>query len=242
MTVERACTADSRQHDAERYASGHMNAGDAAAFEDHFVECADCQAEVRFASAVAAGVRHNEPVLPSARDRRRWWIPAGVLAAAAVATVTAIQLRPDPNIVALGHVVTAPAYLGVAVRGAPQPVESQFDAAMDAYARHQYLGAADKLRATLAAGGDSIPGEFFLGVSLLLSDRPADAEVAFAHTIARGKTPYAAEAHYYRAKALLQKSRVAEARAELAALTTADGIVHEMGVALADSVTRVTKR
>jgi predicted Zn-dependent protease len=152
--------------------------------------------------------------------------------------------RPEARreLVALGAVNEPPVYLGIPVRGADAPQDSQFEAAMEAYSKRRYAAAVDGLRAARAAGHDGVPAQFFLAAGLLFDNRAAEAVDEFQRVLAHGETPYRAEARYYRAKALLRVGRAADAEAELARLTPADGVVYEMGRALADSVARVHDR
>lgn len=113
---------------------------------------------------------------------------------------------------------------------------------MDSYSKRLYGAAAAGLRAVLAAGQDSVPAQFFLATSLLLGNRASEAVDEFQRVLAHGDTPYRAEARYYRAKALLRVGRAADAQTELALLSPADGVVYDMGRALADSVAHLRDR
>jgi hypothetical protein len=237
------CDEESRRENAERYATRKMTAEEAVAFEDHFVTCAECQNEVRLASAIAAEVS-QAPVAtrPVPRARRVWiWGTGGLAFAAGLATLMVMQSKPRSDLVALGAVREPPVYLGIQVRGVAAE-DSLFEAAMDAYATRRYSAAIAGLRAVLAAGRDSVPAHFFIATSQLLDNRPAEAAAEYERVLAHGDTPYRAEARYYRAKALLRLRRATDAVGELAELAPADGIAYEMGKALADSVTRVRDR
>ena len=238
MNTSLTCDENSRRMNAERYAARRMAVEDAEAFEDHFVTCAPCQDEVRFASAIVSGLPKAHVATPTpARSRRAWlWGVGGVALAAGLATLMIFRPVSRREFVALGGVREPPVYLGIPVRGAGAPPDSLFEAAMDSYAKRHYSGAVEGLRAALAAGQDTVPAQFFLATSLLLDDRPSEAIDTFQRVLAQGETPYRAEARYYRAKALLRVGRAADAQAELARLTRADGVVYDMGRALADSV------
>lgn len=241
MNTSLTCDENSRRMNAEQYAARSMAVEDAEAFEDHFVTCAACQDEVRFASAIVSGLpnAHVGTPLP-ARSRRAWlWGVGGVALAAGLATLMIFPpVSSRREFVALGDVREPPVYLGIPVRGAGAQPDSLFEAAMDSYAKRHYSAAVEGLRAALAAGKDAVPAQFFLAASLLLDNQAREAIDAFERVIRKGETPYRAEARYYRAKALLRMGRAADAQAELAPLTRADGVVYDMGRALADSVAR----
>ena len=239
MKTSPTCDEDSRRTNAERYAACRMTAGEAEEFEDHFVACAECQYEVRFASAIVTGL--PSPAIPqravSKPGRARLWRgAAGLAIAAGLAGVLLLRQGPRGAVVALGGVAEPPAYLGIPVRDGGAQQDAVFEAAMIAYGKHQYAAAAAGLRAALAAGQDSVPAQFFLATSLLFDDRPSDAASEYDRVLAHGDTPYRAESRYYRAKALLRMGRLADAKAELVQLTRTDGITFEMGRALADSL------
>lgn len=242
MSTSLTCDESSRRSNAERYVARRMATQEAEAFEDHFVTCADCQREVRFASAIIAGLPRANVARPSAKAARRLWIGGGLAIAAGLATLMILRSEPRSELVALGGVREPPTYLGIPVRSADAPQDSLFEAAMGPYGRRRYAAAAAGLRAALAAGEDSMPAQFFLAASLLLDNRATEAVDEFQRVLSHGETPYRAEARYYRAKALLRLGRRADAQAELARLTSVDGVVYDMGRALADSIVHVNKR
>lgn len=242
MSTNLTCDENSRHTNAERYVARRMAAPEADAFEDHFVTCADCQREVRLASAVISGLLRTSDATPSRMAARRMWIGGGLALAAGLAALLILRVESRNELVALGAVREPPVYLGIPVRGADARPDTLFEAAMDSYATRRYAAAAAGLRAALAAGEDSVPAQFFLAASLLFDNRATEAADEFQHVLAHGETPYRAEARYYRAKALLRLSRRADAQAELAKLTSADGVVYDMSKALADSITNAPKR
>ena len=243
MNTNQTCDENSRRLNAERYAASRMNAAEAEAFEDHFVTCADCQSEVRLASAIIGGLPQADGAPRSAKASRRVlvWGGGGLALAAGLATLMILRSEPRGDLVALGGVREPPAYLGIPVRSDAQQ-DSLFEVAMDSYAQGRYSVAREGLQAALAAGQDSVPAQFFLAASLLLDNRASEAANEFQRVLAHGDTPYRAEARYYRAKALLRVGRATDARAELARLLPVDGVVYDMGRALADSVARLRDR
>jgi hypothetical protein len=231
---------------AEQYVAGRLSGAERAAFEDHFVACAACQKEIRLAAALRTTVHALPGEINFARPRRRGpsgrLIGAGIALAAGFAAVMLLRTAWSPAVVALGRVLEPPVYLGVAVRGTPGRADSIFDRAMTAYAARRYAEAAAGLRSALAAGQDSVPTEFFLGASLLLSDDARAAAVTLEHVVAKGDTPYRGEAQLYQAKALLRLGRGREALEVLAARPPGDPVLASILSALSDSVARVIGR
>ena len=248
MKTNPTCDEDSRHSNAERYAACRMTAGEAEQFEDHFVACAECQNEVRFASAIVTGLpprppmAHSQPVGSKPVRTRFWRGAAGLAMAAGLAGVLLLRQGPRPAVLALGGVAEPPTYLGIPVRDGGSQQDAVFEAAMIAYGKHEYAAAAAGLRSALAAGQDSVAAQFFLATSLLLDDRPSDAASEYERVLAHGDTPYRAESRYYRAKALLRLGRLADAKAELAHLARTDGVTFELGAALLDSLALLPQR
>lgn len=240
---------------ADRYVAGRMAEMERIAFEDHFVTCARCQHDVRFASAlrattpgeasqvVAIAGHAGLPANATPRGTRprtiRW---SGVALAAGIVAVALIRAVPSPALVALGGVAEPPAYAGLAVRGTVGRGGTIFDGAMTEYSARHFATAAEGLRAALAAGQDSIPTEFFLGASLLFTGDARGAADAFDHVVAKGDSPYLDEAQLYQAKALLRLGRWRDALDILSRHAPADPAALAARAALADSVKRAGAR
>jgi hypothetical protein len=246
MNNATSCNLSDAPRLAERYVSRRMSEAESVGFEDHFVACADCQREVRLASAIREGVREQAvaaTVLPrTSRVRPARWIGAGVALAAGIAAIAILRPAPSASLAALGGVLEPPVYLGVAVRGTTGPGDSVFDRAMNAYAARKYPAAADGLRAALAAGQDSVPTEFFLAASLLLSGNARSAAATFNRVVNKGVTPYLDESQLYEAKALLRLGRGRQALEALARHHPSDPVLAGVLSALSDSVTRAIAR
>jgi anti-sigma factor ChrR (cupin superfamily) len=220
----------------ERYLAGTLGAATAELLEVHLVACQRCQTELRLAAAITGALA--EPVL-TAFPRRHGLLFAGIGLALAAGLAAILLFRPFGRTGQwreLGAVSVAPIYLGVDVRGTPTHSDSLFAAAMRAYNAQAYKTASTGLEAALAQGADSASTQFFLGASLLMQGKAHEADAAFSRVIAAGDTPYQGEARLYRAKALLQEGRVADAVTELHAVTTASSEVVAWAHALADSV------
>lgn len=227
---------------AQRYAARQLNAIEAASFEDHMVGCERCQAEVLLASGLRRVMREAPSALPRTRGRR---IAVGSALLAAV--ITAIIVMPDRvnrELAALGQVGEPPAYIGVSVRSAAQRGDSLFAAAMQSYSARRYDKAAIGLRAALDAGADTVRATFFLGASQFMTGRAREAAESFARVIATGPmaTGYLAEAHLFRARALLKLGEPAEALTELSAVGAADRERRQEADSLSARIVEVMRR
>lgn len=217
------------------YVAGRLDEDEEERFEEHLVECAACQAEVRAGlltreafTASAMEAPSSAAVGPSAAAAasppfpRRWvWVP---LAAAALAALLLIS-RPGRDATDLGVVESPPLYYGVAVRN--RPGDSLVAEGMQAYSAGRYDDAADLLARGFAVSGDSIPAVFFLGIIDLLQDRPESALSRLGGVRDLGETPYRTEARFYLARALLALDRPREARSELDAVASSE---HDLAV------------
>jgi TolA-binding protein len=246
VNEETTCSIVDRPALAEQYVARRMPEAERVAFEDHFVTCADCQREVRFADAVRANLREPGAARESAHTRSRthiWrWTGGGLALAAGIAAFAIIRMQPSAGFAELGGVREPPVYLGVAVRGTPGPADSVFEHAMNEYAARNYSAAAAGLRAALAAGQDSVPTEFFLGASLLMSNDARGAAEAFGRVVGKGDSPYLDEAQLFQAKALLRLGRGREARDVLARHRPTDPVLAKTLAALSDSIARAMDR
>jgi tetratricopeptide (TPR) repeat protein len=227
------CEAIRERAVVERYVAGRLSETDTEIFEEHLLACGRCQAEVR----LAAGIRVS---LAEARAPRR---TAGFVAAAAVlaiaASIVALMIGRsgrESYLIGLGAVAEPPVYLGIPVRESISESDSLFNAAMSSYAEGDFQEAEEQLLRVVALDDDALPAHFFLGATLLELDRPGEAEAHFDWVSRRGETPYAQEAHYYRAKALLRLGRGTEALDALGLAASPGGELGQTAAALADSV------
>lgn len=230
------CTDVAERDLVERYVAGRIGDDEAEPFEAHYLTCERCQREIRLAAATRAALADGR-----ARRRRGGRYGAWVLAAAAAlaAVLLVSRERVPADVARLGAVDQPPVYLGVPVRAEETSADDRFAAAMRDYAAGDYAAAADGLRAARDAGVDRPPADFFLGTSLLMLGRDAEAVDAFDRVIALGETPYLTEAYFYRAKARLRQGTAAAALADLERAAAGDGIIAAYAVALADSVRAV---
>lgn len=134
--------------------------------------------------------------------------------------------RARSELIASLAIVVPPPYVAVPVRSddTADAVATQqaFAAAMARYRAQDYRGAADRLRAVVATQRDMTAAPFFLGIAELMLRRPAPATRALQRVADSGATPFADEAHFYLAKAALQREDLATAERELAHAVAAD--------------------
>ena len=122
--------------------------------------------------------------------------------------------RPARDIGLLALVVPPP-YVPLQTRGTADTPAKAFASAMTRYSAKDYQGAADELRAVAEAQPDAAHVQFFLGISLLMTDKPAEASRALDRAAASGAAPFADEAHFYLAKAALRERDLPRAEREL---------------------------
>lgn len=213
------CTEFEQDGTIARYAAGALSQQDSEAFEDHYLLCERCQASVRAAS----GVRHHFAGGARIRNRRPWLVG---LAAAALAAVALFNIADLLQTRRLGDVSVAPVYLGSPVRAGSTSDAAAFDAAMLAYNDGRYEEALERLQ-QIGDGDGRIVVDFFAGASALMLERARDAQASFTAVIARGDSPFHAEALYYRAKAFLQRGKRASAIADLRQAVALDSPVRE---------------
>lgn len=189
-----------------------------AVFEDHLVGCAECQRMVRALTVIGA--------LPRVRPRqRRIYMFAGGLLAAVVATLLIWPSSKQALLQRNGAVEVAPAYHGVRMRGESSDKQLIFDSAMAAYGRGEYEKSERLLKSGAPWGDESPPAEFFLGISQLMLDRNREAVQSFSRVVGNEPNAYAAEAHFYRAKANLRLNSKEAALADLRSAATSNSNV-----------------
>ncbi|UCF21656.1 MAG: tetratricopeptide repeat protein [Gemmatimonadota bacterium] len=111
---------------------------------------------------------------------------------------------------------------------------------MAAYARGDYRDAAELLSAALEAAPS--PGvSFYLGIARLEAGPAESALDAFRAALDPPKNPYAADAHFYLAKAWLRLGEADSALAHLNAVPPSAARLHDQASALADNVREVIR-
>ena len=228
--------ADAEARDlVHRYVAGTLEPDERDRFETHLLECAACQEAVIQGIAVRAALREE-----SGGSRRppvmAWAIP---LAAAATLAVWLI-LPSESAVERLGRVDQLPSFSGLPVRATADSAALLTDRGMAAYQDGDYRRAADLLAAAYRADS-SIAVGFFLGVTQLKMGSAERAVESLAAALEPPQNPYAAEAHFYRAKAWLQLGQADSALAQLAAVPTTAARIHANARALADSVEQASR-
>lgn len=136
---------------------------------------------------------------------------------ASSAPLVAAEAAARSAVLATLAVVHAPEYTPVVLRGAVDEAARRFREAMRLYVRRDYAGARAELRAAAGLDRGRPDIAFFLGICALLTDEPADAIAELRRTIALGESPYLEEAHFYLAKAHVQRGELADAAAQFEA-------------------------
>jgi predicted Zn-dependent protease len=132
---------------------------------------------------------------------------AGVAAAGAVASAQSRKVLAE-----LGT-LDPPAYAAPLDRkGVGSPV---FDDAMTAYESRRFERAADVLRRFVTVEPDDPAGNFFLAVSLMMTDDVGEAEDRLGVIIDSGSTPFELPARFVRAKAWIRLGKLDAAEEEL---------------------------
>ncbi|MGH7613709.1 MAG: tetratricopeptide repeat protein [Gemmatimonadales bacterium] len=213
-----------------RYVAGTLELDAVAEFETHLLGCAVCQRAVRGGATVRAALRGAEAGRGGRQSRARllWWsIP---LAAAAGAAWLVIG-RESP-LARLGRIAQAPTFAGVTVRSDVDSLSLLTDRGIAAYQRGRYRDAA-RLLGAVPEQERTAGLRFYLGLASLLAGSPQNAARQLAAVSV--DSPYAAEAHLYRAKAWLRLGQADSALVELAAVPAGTSVAAHAS-ALADSV------
>ena len=209
-------------------------------FERHVIGCERCQAEVRMALAIRAGLSRHASKPLATRRRNRATIAALALAAG-LGALAIVQTQHGRALRALGEVGAPPEYAGIAVRRDAAAAESLFERGMQTYLSGDLSGARPLLSDARDRGADSVPTSFFLGVVRLLERDEEAALREFAVVLSRPPNAYTAESHYYSAKAWLRRANADSALAHLRAAAAIEGPFAPAVRALADTVLEVKR-
>jgi hypothetical protein len=123
-------------------------------------------------------------------------------------------VRPSRGLETLA-IVTPPPYVPLQTRGSANTLAQSFAAAMTRYGAKDYAGAVEQLQPLADASPDAAHVQFFLGISQVMSGKPAAAIESLDRAAATGTAPFADEAHFYLAKAAMQTRDLARAEREL---------------------------
>ena len=111
--------------------------------------------------------------------------------------------------------VEPPPYSEVVLRGAQDEAQETFRAAMQYYLKRDYAGAIPGLQAAVKASPGTARFNFYLGACYLLSGQTDSALTSFHRTVSLDEPSYTGPAHFYLAKAHLQKKEIPAAEDEL---------------------------
>ena len=228
----------------EKYLHEQLSEESRDAFEQHYFECSRCFGLLRtYRDLQAELAKTRQSTLADAPQRHwiwRWaWVPA--TAVVVLATSLALWQRPAPDVAQPAAVVQPstpapsgpgqatpgpslsdlaridpPRYSPSQLRGVEDEATARYQEAMKRYAQGDYAEAVGGLSAASKLDPEAPHVLFFLGISYLMSGQPDAGINALRRTIALGDSPFAEDAHYFLAKASLQKRELATAEKELA--------------------------
>lgn len=226
----------------EGYLLDRLSEPEREEFEKHYFECGSCFAQLQTGLALQTELR-RQPLMPArARSARAWvWAPAFativILFSAGIWWYAARNRQPSqqvssppkvsPNVPVQGQSTPAvpsleelarvepPPYSPVVLRDAEDEAHETFHTAMQFYVSRDYTHAIPGVRAAAKASPQTASFNFYLGACYLLAGQSDSAIVSFGQTISLGDPAYSESAHFYLAKAYLQKKEVARAKDEL---------------------------
>lgn len=111
--------------------------------------------------------------------------------------------------------VEPPPYSATVLRGAENERQETFHKAMQFYLKGDYARAIPGLRDAANANPRTPSFNFYLGACYLLTNQTDLAILSFRKTVSLGDPEYSESAHFYLAKAYLQKKEIAAAENEL---------------------------
>jgi len=229
----------------EGYLLDRLSEPEREEFEKHYFECGSCFAQLQTGLALQTELRRQPAMPARARGaswRRAWvWAPAFativILFSAGIWWYSArnrqssqqvssppkvspnvpvqVQLTPAaPSLEELAR-VEPPSYSAVVLRGVEDESHETFRKAMQFYVSRDYPHAIPGVRAAAKASPQNASFNFYLGACYLLAGQTDPAIVSFRMTVSLGDPAYSESAHFYLAKAFLQKREVARAQDEL---------------------------
>ena len=156
--------------------------------------------------------------------------------AAAVVTASAQSRR---TLVELGR-VNPPPYAAPLMRSGES--SAVFDDALVAYGSRRFDESAERLRRFVAVEPDDAAANFFLAVSLMMTDDVGEAEDRLNAVLSAGETPFTVPARFVLAKALIRLGRLDAAERELIRAAAADGPYARLAAELLPKVRAVRQR
>ena len=235
---------------AEKYLLGALSEADKEAFEQHYFVCPRCFEELQTYRALRLELKRTAAAIRAepAVTRIGWkWAWAAATAVVVLVIGASIWLREKgpstPSVQTLGQ--QAPArqqpvepsvpslselaqvqplpYVPVTLRGPEDEARRQFRQAMRLYSKGDFQAAIAGLRSASKLDPKAPDISFFLGVCYLLTGRPDTAMNHLRATVRLGDSPYLEDAHFYLAKAYIQKRNLDAARGELRKLIELQG-------------------
>jgi tetratricopeptide (TPR) repeat protein len=240
VSYELRCPTGEDTDHVHRYVAGTLSPDELESFEVHLLECDECQRGVREGTAIrTALVVSGAPA--EERSPARPWRLAGSLAIAAAAAIALWFVLPGGEVEALGRIGSPPGMVPLPVRAADADSAAALaDRGMAAYRDGDYRAAARFLERSIELEAGPGP-HFFLGIARLMNGSRTAALESLRAALEPPGNPYAAEAHFYQAKAWLLAGQADSALAHLGAVPPSAGAVHAHAQALADSVRRAVR-
>lgn len=186
--------------------------GSAEAAARHLTVCPDCRERLRVMVCLAA-LKPGRGGIRGRQAAARWLVAAALL----LGLILSAPPRPDDTLPPSSPPTTRSAYPWFPLETRSRPPRPDIrELGFQAYAEGDFEEAARRLR-----GADDSESHFFLGVSLHLLGRPREALpwLDRAEKDPRWRRP----ARWYRANALLDLARTAEAKAVLLELSAGEG-------------------
>ena len=233
------CQEIQQNETGERYLRGRLPEAERDAYEEHYLGCERCFAELETLRLLEAELTRQAPQIRAeaiARPPGVKWFWFAIPALAALAAVGLFVMRPANPVPAAAPPATvaqvskpapspllalaqyeAPAYQEAYLRGTD--VTPLFRQAMSAYQVQDYANAMKTLR---TAGSDTRT-LFFLAACELLNGEAAAARATAGRVLAGGETPYLEETYFLRAKANLALGDAAAATSDLEKLIALEG-------------------
>jgi tetratricopeptide (TPR) repeat protein len=234
----------------ESYVLDRLTDSEREAFEQHYLECDSCFAQLETGLALREELRRlpltQKPARAAFFGKMTIWVPVfAALAllfavgawwqtrrkpqqsqlAAAPPIVSRTPSAPAQSLVSLDELarVEAPPYYESVLRGTEDDAQSSFRRAMGHYSRQDYAGAIPGLRAAVEASPQTARFNFYLGACYLLTTQTDAAIASFRNVISLDNPAYSEAAHFYLAKAYLQNKDVSDAEEDLRATVKLEG-------------------
>ena len=214
----------------ERYVTGGLPEGEQDRLEEHLLACESCRDELEDLALLRERFKDERWAVEEDRapSLSTWLWAMGTAAAVVVLAVffwpRLVSQSPglDTELGRLAQ-VEAPPYEPRSLRALDGEAEEIFEGAMVAYQEADYAGAVPGLEAAVASDPTLVKAHFYLGASLLLTDRPREAIESLGRVIGLTNSEYEEWAHFYRAKGYLQLGQIDASRADLEEVVGLEG-------------------